>query len=277
MRKLGLMSAMLGIVILSSCEQESAGIAVDFDSELTAESLMEDVDDIADAAFAASINGRVEDDNSEYVSCAIISRDSLTSTITVDFGDGCEGPGGKIRTGKIIMTVSGSRFETGSFKSVSFEDFSIDDTFVQGTRTITNVSNDTDDFLTYSIVMSNGLLIFPDGTSLTRESEIIREWHRGTSPVDDYTAIRGNAGGINRDGLTYGSLITEELIFRKSCGRSSFIPVSGVKESFVGEEEMEIAYGDGACDNLAIVSRDGESSEVEIEYNPRNPRRRFGK
>jgi hypothetical protein len=280
MKKLGLIILVASVGFFSSCNNdEEASVGVDLDSDITAESILEDVDAIADAGIATASSARTEGagDGAEYISCATVTTDSVAHTITIDFGDGCEGPAGKVRSGTIIMTVSGRRFESGAYRSITFDNFSIDDMQIEGTRTITNITASNEDYPTYNVVMTGGKVTFADGTFITCDSDLTRVWYRMSNPLNDYTTLTGTKSGINRDGISYSSEITTELVFKRSCARTALIPVSGIKAITLGEEMLSMDYGDGTCDNLVNVTKDGETEEIEIEYNPQSPRRRFGR
>lgn len=265
---------------LVSCEDsgitESDVIELDFSTEVTMESAEEDVTTITDAAdemFQLSF-GRTENGvRDEILDCATVERDTVNQVITIDFGDGCEGRRGRVRSGKIIVTYDGDRRTVGSFRSVTFENFFVDSTQVEGTRTKTVTAVDAENLsITVDITLTGGKLTFGDGTSATREAQKTRVWEFDASG-DHVTTVSGSASGVNRDGLEYRMDITEEIVFQRSCWRAGvFVPVSGVKMFTVGESTAIIDYGDGECDNLATKTQDGVSEEIELSVRGRRRR-----
>jgi len=58
------------------------------------------------------------------------------------------------------------------------------------------------------------------------------------------------------------------IIYKRDCGRLlKFLPVSGIKQIIVngGEHEILYDYGDGECDNIITITKDGISEEVDID------------
>ena len=268
------MMAILAVLVSCNLDDE-ASVGVDVDSEESIEAMYEDVDVLSDAGLDASVSGRLDRNRDELLDCATITNDQEAQVITIDFGDGCEGADGRVRSGMIIVTYAGRKFEIGSSRSITFQNFKIDSVQLEGTRTITNVSNEGDEFITRNTTLVNGKITFEDGTFATREATHTRMWYRALSPEDDYATLTGSASGQNREGIEYTAMITNELRFSRGCGQSAWIPVSGVKELTIGEEEVVIDFGDGTCDNLVTIIRDGETTEEELQYNPPKPRPRF--
>jgi hypothetical protein len=264
--------SVIGALIFSSCsEDDTTAIDIDVDSEAAMESAMEDIDNLVEAAMGVvSSNGRTEMTD-PVLDCASITRDTLNQIITIDYGDGCVGPNGRTREGQILIEYQGRRFEPGSVRITTFNDFFIDSVQVEGTRTVTNLSGSIEESPSFEIRFENGRLSFPDGTVATRSGVHTRTWFRGSNPLQDYVTLEGEAIGIGREGRSYMNIITQPITYQRICGvRRSFIPVSGVKVITVDDEEAIVDYGDGSCDNIVSITRNGETVEREI-----NIRRRF--
>lgn len=280
MKRVALLLTTAFVFALVSCEDsgitESEVLDLDFSTEVTIESAEEDITTITDAAdelYQLSF-GRMENGvRDEILDCATVDRDTVDQIITIDFGDGCEGRRGRVRSGKIIVTYDGDRRTVGSFRSVTFEDFFVDSTQVEGTRTKTVTAVDAENLsITVDLTVTGGKLTFGDGTFATREAQKTRVW-QFDAEGDHVTTVTGSASGVNREGLDYSMQITEELVFNRSCGRAGiFVPVSGVKMFSVGESTAIIDYGDGECDNLATVTQDGVTEEIELEVRGRRRR-----
>lgn len=274
-----LMTAVIAFALIS-CEDsgitESEIVTLDLATEVTMESAEEDVTTITDAAdemFQLSFGRTENGGRDEILDCATVERDTVNQVITIDFGDGCEGRRGRVRSGKIIVTYDGDRRTVGSFRSVTFDNFFVDSTQVEGTRTKTVTAVDAENLsITVDVTLTGGKLTFGDGTSATREAQKTRVWEFDASG-DHVTTISGSASGVNRDGLDYSMNITEDIVFQRSCWRAGvFVPVSGVKMFTVGESTAIIDYGDGECDNLATKTQDGASEEIELSVRGRRRR-----
>ena len=95
---------------------------VDTESEAAMESAMEDLDNLAEAGMlAANAGGRFFKD--ELLECATVTHDEELQTVIIDFGDGCEGPRGRLRSGRIVISYTDRRLVPGAIKTVTLEDF----------------------------------------------------------------------------------------------------------------------------------------------------------
>lgn len=261
MKKINLIIAFFAALGIVSCQQdgEELGTEIDLETEATVESAFEDIDIITEAGME-DIQSNERRDRDLILECATVEHDTATNTITIDYGDGCEGPGGRIRKGKVIITYDGRRFEPGSSRIVTLDEFYLDSVKVEGTRTITNISESIEDNPTFSITLRGGKVTMPDGRFATREADHQRTWFRANNPREDYSTVDGEASGVTLNGSNYSVVISETLIFKRSCVRV-FVPVQGVKVFTVGEEEAIVDYGDGTCDTIVTVTRDGEVNE----------------
>ncbi len=236
---------------------------LDLSSEETVASALEDADVISDAGFDSFSEASGRGIRDEILDCAAVTHDTINNVITIDYGeDGCEGRRGRLRKGKIIIEYQGRRFAVGAFRRVTFEDFSVDSTYIEGTRTHTVTSVDADaGTVTVDITLEGGKITFDDGTFATRDASRTRVWNQS----DGTTRLTGSASGVNREGENYSMVITEELVFARDCwGGRVFVPVSGIKAYTVGENSWTLDYGDGACDNLATVTNGDVTEEIVI-------------
>ena len=181
-------------------------------------------------------------------------------TITLNFGDSCESHG-IVKSGTIIITLTGPPREEGSQRIVTFEDFYVNGNQVSGTRTHTYLGNRS-----WSMILENGMIITEDGNVIIRESSRTRECIEGCDtwePWDDVFQITGYASGETSDGLEYYKEIVEPLIKKWDC---PWI-VSGIIETTIGDVVVStLDFGDGTCDNLAIrTDENGDTEEIEME------------
>jgi len=260
----------------TSCQEENenpnqltdAEIAI-AENETAVESAFEDLDDIAyESLFYADAGGRIAINEDSPLACAERTHDIENKTITIDFGDGCEGPHGRVRSGKIIITYTDRMFVPGAVISMTFEDYYSDDRKIEGTRTRTNISESENDFLRFRIALENGKITWEDGTFATRDAlwEVSRI--RTPNPINDERIRTGSANGLNREGLTYMVTITNPIVWKRGClpRKRVMIPVEGTKVREVeGRGSCTIDYGDGTCDNLVTITKDGNTKEVEIK------------
>lgn len=275
MKKLFILTV-LSAFILSSCSDDDSDLSADLvdqldvDSEAALESNFEDVDVTVEAGMLTlEEGGRIERDI--ILDCAIVEKDIVNKIVTIDYGDGCVGPGGRLRKGKIVIEYNERKLIPGAFRIVTLVDFSIDSVQIEGTRTITNISEDISDTPTFSITLVGGKLTFLDETFATRDADHTRTWVRANNPLEDETQVEGSAEGLKRDGVRYTVTILERLIYKRACrAEGVFIPVSGVKQITSGDNVAIIDFGDGRCDNIVTITiNGGESFEKELNHRGR--------
>ncbi|GAB4237175.1 MAG: hypothetical protein Tsb0034_12200 [Ekhidna sp.] len=243
---------------------------IDLEAEAALESNFEDLDVIVDAGLeTVSSNGRVEED--EILDCAVKTHDKDNKTLTIDFGDGCEGNDGRVRAGKVIITYSDHRLIPGASRTITLDGFSVDGVAVEGTRSIENISASLDDHPTFSVSLIGGKMTFEDETFATRETEHTRTWVRGKNPLNDEAWIEGTASGQRRDAVSYQVTVLERIVYKRGCKLNRvFIPVSGVKQITSGGNIVLVDYGDGECDNIVTITiNGGEPFTKEIKLRGR--------
>lgn len=248
--------------------QLSEGDVLVAENEAVVESVFEDVDDIGfESLLYFESGGRIAESEDSPIHCAVKTHDKENKTITIDFGDGCIGKHGRERSGKIIISYTDRRFVPGAVHTITFNNFYIDGNKIEGTRIRTNISESTDDNLKFRIELINGKITFEDGTSATREAIWETTRIRTPNPINDERIRTGSANGINVDGIGYTVTITKPIVWKRGCLPTVrvMIPVEGVKvKEFEDGNTITIDYGDGTCDNLVTITKDGVSETVEL-------------
>ncbi len=192
-----------------------------------------------------------------------VEEGSFPVTITLDFGNGCEGGEGKIKSGIIIITKTARYLTAGNERTITFENFTVDSVMINGTKTIRNdgvVDNKVVHAITADVVMT-----LPDGTTVAREIDHTREWIAGFDTPrlrqDDVMLISGSTTVSRLDGTSYTRTIIEPLMMQFTCRYM----VSGTVEIIrSGESPAIIDYGDGECDDTAMLTQDGATEEITI-------------
>ena len=260
-------------LILTACDSNDDPISTDISSAISTDEEVVDgyFEDTDDVVFEANdkieaTNGRsAMDDGESLTRCAEITHDTENKTITIDFGDGCEGPGGKIRSGKIIITYTDRKYVPGAVWVYTLENYTVNGIALEGTKTLTNVSASEEDYLSFNKVLEGGKATWPDGTFATREVNKTFTWIRERFPINDEFHVEGGASGVTKDGVSYQVDILSKLIYKRKCRRAGVhIAVQGLKSVVKGDEEVLIDFGDGECDNLVTVTKNGESEVVDL-------------
>ncbi len=276
-------------VLVSSCMDEdrlTLQDTQDITEEAVTDSYFQDMDDMAGVAVQSPSDdqfsgGRVSttitisDDRFQCDGIIVTIVPAENSTIeipkgvlTVDFGvTGCTDLRGNIRTGKLIFTYSGWRFQPGSTVITTTDNYTINGIRLEGTRTLTNVTGSTSDAPKFNAVLVNGKATFVDLSVATRESNITWQWNKGVvlDLTDDYLLIdqSSEANGVTRGGRNYEVSLTKALKFKRSCGG---IPVEGIKKYLIdGDKEIVIDYGDGTCDRKIVVTVNGITRSLTVD------------
>lgn len=190
--------------------------------------------------------------------------------ITLDYGTGCTGFFNQTRAGKIIIEVTGPRRDEGSKRTVTFDNYYYNGIKVEGVKVLENLGPDENQNFVVSVKLTDGRLTLPDGKTIERSVDHQREWVSGfLTPGlwDDECLIAGTATGKNIHGAVYSRTILVPLHWKRVC---EFI-VSGIVEiTKAGSESLTLDYGNGECDNKAVVSVNDESKEIELRHRYRN-------
>lgn len=227
------------------------------------QSIFDDANSEADMKHASTQEGvlQSEDETGPVVTVDTGEngyRDS-TWTITIDYGDGITGRYGWVRKGKIHIAVHGFYKMEGSTRTMTFENYYVNDNKIEGTHHETNQGFD-EEKQAYIIAVSvtGGKLTKPDNSVITWESERTRNWLAGyDTPLniyDDEYSITGEAHGINSDGASYSKNITEALLVSLGC---EYIQ-DGIVEYYIDEQKVaDIDFGyeqtETDCDNQVQI------------------------
>lgn len=241
-----------------------------YEAEESVEELFDVLESITNSAIKLSdgnSGGRVLETTDPELECATVgfTGNLQEGRVEINFGDGCQGPDGKIRKGKIVVEYEGNWLASGSKIYTILTDFYVDDIKIQGTRIMKNVS-EVSGTLVYTVGIMEGKVKWPDGTYMTRASERTHTLTFGDALSDFELQVEGEASGITRLGLEYVSKTVEPLVFKSSCrGNTIYLPVSGIKTITIPEKpEISVNYGEGECDNKFRVTIGEGSKEVTI-------------
>lgn len=275
--KTGIFTIMASVIIMSlvSCQKDSstaeqAGINM-ADDDAVMDGIFEDVFNTTDNAtlLAEDITKGAGTKDLVVVSdsCPTITVDHpeqgvWPKVITVDYGEGCTGFYDNTRSGKIIITITAPRHETGSVRTVTFDNYKINGILVEGTKVVENMGLNDNQNVVFNVTLTGGMITLPDGNYIARSFTHQREWIAGydTRNIwDDECLVTGTATGVTLGGETYTNTITTALHWQRVC----YFLVSGVITiEREGKEDVVLDFGTGTCDNKALVTIGGESREI---------------
>ena len=277
--KIFLIVLALAILSFTSCTKkailEKPGIDL-ADDDAVSEALFEDIFNSVDNAEAI-LDGFLKGETKsmeESGTCPVVTTDrppdaKWPKTVTIDFGTGCTGFYDNTRSGKIIMVVTAPRLTPGSVKTVTLDNYFINGIKVEGTKEIENMGKNDNQNLVFSITLEGGKLTLPDGKTIERSFDRQREWIAGQDTRniwDDEFLVTGTTTGVNIKGLEYTSTIIAALHSERAC---RFIVSGVVKIERKGMEPMELNYGEGECDAVAVVTQGDDSKEILLKHRHR--------
>ena len=201
--------------------------------------------------------------------CAVVTESSSTfpKTVTIDYGTGCTDTNGLTKKGKIIINVSGDMRVAGNTRTVTFENFFINDVKIEGSRNAENIGQNVSGNMvvkiTGDITASNGEL------ARSRNFTRYREWISGISTCDisdDEFHVTGSGTVIGRRGIEIPHTITEKIVLKP--GECKY-PLSGKVD--IGNESRGIIlnFGNGMCDNIAEATTKRRNKTYQIDLDTR--------
>jgi hypothetical protein len=255
------LTIVFSLTIMISCDNNEDLDADKEDNETTQldaleDFYQEDTEDLSIEAMEANqLTGGRSAQNDHRLDCAVVTRtgDKAYGKITIDFGTGCTDARGNVRKGIIIITYTGRWNIPGSSWSITFENYSVNDISIEGTRVVTNISESEAGTQSFTVVLENGKMTWPDGSVATRTVNKKREVERDDNNILNRLIIYGSVQGSHRNGRGYSIEILEKLVYDRSC-EDVIIPVSGIKQIKHGQREITVDYGDGTCDNIVTIT-----------------------
>ncbi|HSH19811.1 MAG TPA: hypothetical protein VLA03_05140, partial [Draconibacterium sp.] len=193
------------------------------------------------------------------------NQTQYSDSIVMNYGMGTQLNNGRVMSGSMIIHTSEEPNGDGYSREITYENFSVDSMSITG---MTKVFITGDHQNGGSHMISDDLMItMPDGTTIHRQSEIVREWMEGSETnldqTDDVMKVTGHViNTVNENGTEtgYRKDILEPLIKSSNCRYFS----QGIIELLqAGSVIATLDYGNGECDDIALLSKDGEEP-VEI-------------
>jgi hypothetical protein len=195
------------------------------------------------------------------------TQDTFPVKVTIDFGNGCTGRDGRVRKGKIITVYTGHLIWPGSVAETSFEGYYVNDIKVEGSHRIENKSSAN--VLSFETRVVQGKLTNAQGDYINwnRTRLITQVDGLGTPwvPGDDAFSVVGNGSGTVKKGdhtSEWTSTNLEPLIKRFNC-RWIVKGKQAIQRN--GGYQGVVDFGNGDCDNKAILVVNGVSAEITLK------------
>jgi len=276
--------AFMFAVILFSCQKENSlnnssttvteeEATVYSDESTQTEASFDDAEDVsmtaAEEEGVASEGGRSGDENSRFLptfeelrlrigNCATITVTPNDSTypkkVTIDFGDGCWGADGKFRRGAIYIYLTGPIRRSGSVMTITFRDFFLNRAHIEGTKTVSNLSENGD--IKFTVQVTGGKVTLPNGRGYKYEGlKYVKQVEGGSTRIvrDDVYSIEGRSKTEFNGGLTLVLNTETPLIKKVACSWIS----DGTLKIKINDRVLFLDYGapnNGDCDNKALLT-----------------------
>ncbi len=262
-------SAAVAMIGMSSCQKESMQmeLADYFATESETESNSSEISSSEEVDMLSMRSRSAMEEESgcnpldNLPDCASVteSSESFPKTITIDFGTGCEDQKGRSKEGKIIIDLSAAMDVEGSVRTVTFENFKVGPVHIDGERKLINKGkNDKGNYVFEKTVHTTHS---GERGERTRSFEGQMELISGLESDDcNKVFYLSGKGTMTCDRGEHTKTITTPLLIDRSCKH----PKSGVVE-MSGRKDVVIDFGAGECDNLATVTKDGETKEIDLD------------
>ena len=295
MKKKKLVLFVFSFVLITSCSEDGvSGFSENLSTTTVLETINsiayeEDIDDLVSESFNLSTNvmsARSADADSakdlkrfkgdKYGDCASVVVDEESNTKTITFLEDCEGKRGQTRSGTMIVSYSETQGEAGSYRQVTYDDFYLNGVKIEGTRRTEIISIDDNGSKTTRTTVTDGKMIYEDGTFKTKSAEMTR-YTLVENDQKQYSTLTGSKSGVSTEGVNFSMEITTPIKFIYDCfgegqRKKGKVPVEGIKVTDDGEQIITTDFGDGTCDTLVEISKDGEVETVDLKYIKRKDR-----
>ncbi|MFK5890118.1 MAG: hypothetical protein QM486_05245 [Flavobacteriaceae bacterium] len=196
--------------------------------------------------------------------CATVTKDvtDTTKDITIDFGEACELRNGNTVSGIIMMHwVKDPTALTISIE-VTFDNLFVNDKHIEGGYTVlrerSNNNGNPQSTHTFDVTVT-----WPDNSVASKNGTRTKELIEGQDTRawgDNVFSITGNWNFTRKDGTVHVATITTPLRKELSC---RFI-VSGVIAFQKDDQAAVLDFGDGTCDDLGEVTKDGVTETIHL-------------
>lgn len=195
----------------------------------------------------------------------ITSTGTARATVQVDFGAGTNCLDGRTRAGRLVAEFNGLWRNPGSTVVTTPDGYSVEGYAFFFVHTTTVNAPDASGNANWTTVVTDAELINPgDGSRINWEGTRTTTWIEGddTFTLDDNVyEITGSASGTARSLRTFTTETTSPLRVELSCPT----PVSGTYT--ISPDSLQtrtIDYGEGACDNVAVLRINEFETQVNL-------------
>lgn len=182
-------------------------------------------------------------------------------TVTIDFGtSGFTGKRGNVLKGKLIVTVSDKMWKANSVRTITFDNFYVNDNKITGSKTVTYKGLNDSKNPYWTISVKDTITLATDGTKVIWNSERSRE--RISNATDNVKySITGSSNGVNAKGKAYSMTIATPLIIFSNYPHF----VQGTVQITTGKRTAVLDYGDGTKDAVATLTIGDKTKTITLK------------
>lgn len=257
-------------LIFTACRKEEEEPALDTDLAANEQALAASerayATEVDAYVFPLSLNSSLcfPGNGNGTVDCVTVTdsgADVYPRTITLDYGDACVGIGGNVRSGVITITWTAAPDQINAQRTVNFVDFAFNDRSITGSRTVTYTGLNAEEQPTYALVIDTDIETANGTLGHNATQNIV--WLSGYATAacfDNVFEVTGASTVVRPNGVTVVRTITTPLIVDRVCGYivAGVIQVTGVLNP------RSLDYGDGTCDNIAVLTMNGNTYEIAL-------------
>lgn len=226
----------------------------------------DDAESLADEAY---INGAsaLKGGPNLLSSCATVTKDTVSNPhkMTIDFGTtNCLCNDGRYRRGQIIVTFAGKYRDSGYVRTISFNNYYVNDNQVTGTKQITNMGHNSNGHLYYNISVNGAIILDSNKGTITQVSTRTRTWVNGENTqarIDDVYEITGSGTLTRPNNTTVAENISSPLVVALNC---KWIKQGVMQLTPQGKATRTLNYGNGNCDNQAVLTVGNKTKTITL-------------
>lgn len=269
------MVIVFSLFVLMACREEDQTLReLTVSEELAAASEVLDTENLADEDMAmveevlyevvASQSAR------QLEACRMITIDSAKREVVIDFGEGCVGPYGRERAGKILITFGGEFNEGLGRRTVTFDGYQVNNRQITGTIEVSEYSQNEDGNYSSTRTLIDYTIVFPNGVTRVINGSNTREFLAGFGDgiwSNNVVSITGSYTTETSRGWVFNYDILEPVILDYAClfeggmlRKLGVIEITRQNASRIRTKMID--YGE-SCDNSYTVTIGEETINIE--------------
>ncbi len=259
-----------GIILttVTACKKDTDNTATDPAVESATQALRSQ--QLITSSFGIALRGAQEadglvsqevDDRCGSITITPVAPDVFPKVITVDFGSGCTDNDGKLKSGKVTLTI-GKIWEPGTEVTLEYDNYKEDNAQLSGKFTFRNQS--TQSAGVYAVLAENIQAADGNGFTIAYDAEQVYTQTAGHPTWwdwnDDVYNITGTINSVLTNGETVDWTIQTPLVKANNCYWVS----AGTGTLNINGLDALVDYGDGNCDNKATVTVNGQTYNITL-------------